>query len=271
MDLILKAILMGIIEGLTEFLPVSSTGHLIIAGKVLGIPEATAATFEIFIQLGAIVAVGVYFFRDLLSLISRARTDPGARQLLIGIAVAFVPAALIGFIFRKQIKAVLFGPFPVALAMVIGGVIMLLAERWFKTRAATVITIEKVTLKQAAVIGLAQIGALFPGMSRSMTTIVGGMFAGLDRPTALRFSFYLSIPTLAIASLYELASSLQDIPGAQIPVFGVGLLVSFGVALVVIRFFLRYVARHDLRPFAWYRIIVGLVLLALVVPLPGVR
>lgn len=271
MDLILKAILMGIIEGLTEFLPVSSTGHLIIAGQVLGIPEATAATFEIFIQLGAIVAVGVYFFKDLLSLLQRARTDPGARRLLIGIAIAFVPAALIGFVFRKQIKAILFGPFPVALAMVIGGIIMLVAERWFKTHAATVREIENVSLKQAAAIGIAQIGALFPGMSRSMTTIVGGMVAGLDRPTALRFSFYLSIPTLVIASVYELASSLKDIPGGQIPAFAVGLGVSFAVALVVIRFFLRYVARHDLVPFAWYRIVVGLVLLALVVPLPGIR
>ena len=271
MDLIFKAIIMGVIEGLTEFLPVSSTGHLIIAGQLLGIPEATAATFEIFIQLGAIVAVAVYFFRDLLSLIKRATTDPGARQLLIGIAIAFVPAALIGFVFRRQIKAVLFGPFPVALAMVIGGVFMLVAERWFKTRTATVRSIENVTLRQAAAIGFAQIGALWPGMSRSMTTIVGGMVAGLDRPTALRFSFYLSIPTLAIASLYELASSLKDIPGAQIPAFGVGLLVSFGVALVVIRFFLRYVARHDLVPFAWYRIVVGLLLLAIVVPLPGIR
>lgn len=271
MDLILKAILMGIIEGLTEFLPVSSTGHLIIAGQVLGIPEATAATFEIFIQLGAIVAVGVYFFKDLLSLLQRARNDPGARRLLIGIAIAFVPAALIGFVFRKQIKAILFGPFPVALAMVIGGIIMLVAERWFKTHAATVREIENVSLKQAAAIGIAQIGALFPGMSRSMTTIVGGMVAGLDRPTALRFSFYLSIPTLVIASVYELASSLKDIPGGQIPAFAVGLGVSFAVALVVIRFFLRYVARHDLVPFAWYRIVVGLVLLALVVPLPGIR
>lgn len=271
MDLILKAILMGIIEGLTEFLPVSSTGHLIIAGQVLGIPEATAATFEIFIQLGAIVAVGVYFFKDLLSLLQRARTDPGARRLLIGIAIAFVPAALIGFVFRKQIKAILFGPFPVALAMVIGGIIMLVAERWFKTHAATVREIENVSLKQAAAIGIAQIGALFPGMSRSMTTIVGGMVAGLDRPTALRFSFYLSIPTLVIASVYELASSLKDIPGGQIPAFAVGLGVSFAVALVVIRFFLRYVARHDLVPFAWYRIVVGLVLLAVVVPLPVIR
>ena len=271
MDLILKAILMGIIEGLTEFLPVSSTGHLIIAGQVLGIPEATAATFEIFIQLGAIVAVGVYFFKDLLSLLQRARNDPGARRLLIGIAIAFVPAALIGFVFRKQIKAILFGPFPVALAMVIGGIIMLVAERWFKTHAATVREIENVSLKQAAAIGIAQIGALFPGMSRSMTTIVGGMVAGLDRPTALRFSFYLSIPTLVIASVYELASSLKDIPGGQIPAFAVGLGVSFAVALVVIRFFLRYVARHDLVPFAWYRIVVGLVLLAVVVPLPVIR
>ena len=271
MDLILKAILMGIVEGLTEFLPVSSTGHLIIAGQILRIPEATAATFEIFIQLGAIIAVAVYFFKDLLGLVRRAVTDAGARRLLIGIAVAFVPAALIGFIFRKQIKAVLFGPFPVALAMVIGGVIMLVAERWFKTRTATVREIENVSLKQAAAVGIAQIGALFPGMSRSMTTIVGGMLAGMDRPTALRFSFYLSLPTLAIASLYELFSSLKDIPIGQAPAFGVGLLVSFGVALLVIRFFLRYVARHDLTVFAWYRLAVGLVLLALVAPLPGIR
>lgn len=271
MDLILKAILMGIVEGLTEFLPVSSTGHLIIAGQILRLPEATGATFEIFIQLGAIVAVGVYFFKDLIGLFGRARSDPEARRLLLGIAIAFVPAAAIGFIFRKQIKTVLFGPLPVAIAMVVGGLFMLAAERYFRTRKPDTHAIERVTPRQALVVGLAQIAALFPGMSRSMTTILGGMFSGMDRPTALRFSFYLSLPTLGIASVYELASSYKEIPLEQAPAFAVGLVVSFVVALVVIRYFLSYVAKRDFVPFAWYRLIVGTLLLALVVPLPGIR
>lgn len=268
MDLILKAILMGVVEGLTEFLPVSSTGHLIIAGQLLKIPEATAATFEIFIQLGAIIAVAVYFARDLIGLFRRAASDPGARRVFVGVAIAFIPAAVIGLVFRKQIKAALFGPLPVAIAMIVGALIMLAAERYFASRAASLRDVEGVSLRQALTVGAAQVASLFPGMSRSMTTIVGGMLSGMDRPTALRFSFYLSLPTLGLASLYELASSLKEIPITQAPAFGVGLIVSFAVALVVIRFFLRYVARHDLRPFAWYRLAAGAILLAVVLPLP---
>lgn len=271
MDLILKAILMGILEGLTEFLPISSTGHLIIAGNLLTLPEPTAATFEIFIQLGAILAVVVFFARDLLDLLKRARSDAAARKVLMGVAIAFVPAAVVGLLFRKQIKGLLFGPLPVAVAMIVGALVMLVAERYFQRTTPTTHSVSAMSLRQALQVGLAQIASLFPGMSRSMTTIVGGMLSGLDRPTALRFSFYLSIPTLGVASVYELASNLKDIPGAEIPAFGVGLVVAFVVALVVIRFFLGWVARRDLTPFAWYRLVVGALLLALVVPLPGSR
>jgi undecaprenyl-diphosphatase len=270
--LLLKAALMGIIEGLTEFLPISSTGHLIIFGKLLAFEQAIggqelADTFEIFIQLGAILAVVAYFSRDLFSQMQRAlHGDNAARLLLLNVAIAFVPAAIIGFVFRKAIKAYLFNPISVALAMIVGGIILLWVERllgnleraWPK---AQTLDLEHVRTRQALGIGLAQIASLWSGMSRSASTLVGGLLMGLDRPTALRFSFYLSIPTLVIASLFDLVQSLDFITMAVLPAFAVGLVVSFVVALVVIKFFLGYVARHNLVPFAWYRIVSGVVVL----------
>ncbi|MCL4506919.1 MAG: undecaprenyl-diphosphate phosphatase [Chloroflexi bacterium] len=273
LTLVLKAIVMGIIEGLTEFLPISSTGHLIIAGGLLQFDasiggKAIADTFEIFIQLGAILAVVVYFIRDLLSLVRRAPHDRSAQRLLIGVAIAFIPAAVIGLLLDKYIEQYLFSAFTVGIALVAGGLIILYVEQQMARRETPADTVEKVTYKQSLGVGIAQIASLFPGMSRSASTIIGGMLAGLDRPTALRFSFYLSIPTMVAATLYKLVKELGNIHGNQAVAFFVGLVVSFLVALVVIKWFLGYVARHDLRPFAWYRLALGAVMIALYIPLP---
>jgi undecaprenyl-diphosphatase len=263
--LLLKAMLMGIIEGLTEFLPISSTGHLIIFGKLLAFEQAIggkelADTFEVFIQLGAILAVVAYFARDLISQVQRAlQGDKPARMLLLNVLIAFVPAAAVGFLLRKPIKAYLFSPISVALAMIVGGIIILIVERM--THKNETQQLEAVNTKQALGIGIAQIAALWSGMSRSASTLVGGLLMGLDRPTALRFSFYLSIPTLVVASLFDLVQSRDYLTGAALPTFGVGLVVSFIVALAVIKFFLGYVARRNLVPFAWYRIVAGVVVL----------
>jgi undecaprenyl-diphosphatase len=273
--LLLKAIVMGIVEGLTEFLPISSTGHLIIVGDLLQFPQSIgskeiADTFEIFIQLGAIMAVVVYFARDLTDLLKRAfvARQPGAWRLLLGIAIAFVPAAVIGLLFNKVITERLFSPFVVGIAMVVGAVIILVVEQSMRNRAQPVTSLEQVDTKRALGVGIAQVASLLPGMSRSASTIVGGLLVGLDRATAVRFSFYLSIPTLILASLYSLFKDIKNIQAATLPAFGVGLIVSFVVALIVIRWFLRYIARHDFRPFAWYRLAAGALLIALYLPLP---
>jgi len=271
--LILKSIVMGIVEGLTEFLPISSTGHLIIAGDLLQFEQsigskAIAGTFEIVIQLGAILAVVVFFLRDLLDLLRRAPTDRSAQRLLIGIIVAFVPFGLVAFLVNDLVEKYLFSSFTVGIALVVGGLIILAAENWAHGRQQPTTQLEEVSVKQSFSIGIAQILSLFPGMSRSATTIIGGMFVGLDRPTALRFSFYLSIPSLIIASLYKLYKDIGNIHGNQIGAFGIGLVVSFLVALVVIKWFLNYVSKHDFKPFAWYRLALGALMIALYFPLP---
>ena len=267
-DLLLKAIIMGIVEGLTEFLPISSTGHLIIVGQLLNFDAAIgskelAEVFEVVIQIGAILAVIVFFARDLVTQLRRAaQGDKAARWLLLNILIAFIPAAAIGFVFRKQLSA-LFNPISVAIAMIVGGIIILVVENLIQQRAnrQTTQNLETVTSRQALGIGIAQIAALWSGMSRSASTLVGGLLMGLDRPTALRFSFYLSIPTLLAAGAFDLVRSLDLITGAVVPAILIGLIVSFVVALVVIKFFLSYVARKNLVPFAWYRIIAGIIVL----------
>ena len=273
LTLILKSIVMGIIEGLTEFLPISSTGHLIIAGGLLNFDasiggKAIADTFEIVIQLGAILAVVVYFIRDLLDLLRRAPHDRNAQRLLIGIAIAFIPSAVVGILLDKYIEKYLFSPFTVGIAAIVGGIIILFVEQQMRRRPMDTNTLEKVNYKQSLGIGIAQVASLFPGMSRSASTIIGGMLVGLDRPTALRFSFYLSIPTMIAATLYKLVKQLGNIHAGQAAAFGVGLIVSFLVALVVIKWFLGYVARHDFRAFAWYRLAMGAIMIALYIPLP---
>jgi undecaprenyl-diphosphatase len=273
LTLVLKALLMGIVEGLTEFLPISSTGHLIIIGDLIKFTQsmgsqAIADTFEIFIQLGAIMAVIVFFLRDLLDLVKRAPSDRKAQRLLISVAIAFIPAAIIGILLDKYIEQYLFSPFTVGVAMIVGAVIILAVERWFSSQTPTIKSLFDMDYKRGLGIGIAQVASLFPGMSRSASTIVGGLLVDLDRPTALRFSFYLSIPTMVAATLYKLVKQLGNIHGNQAIAFLVGLVVSFAVALVVIRWFLGYVARHDLKPFAWYRLVVGALMIALYFPLP---
>jgi undecaprenyl-diphosphatase len=258
LTLLLKSLIMGIVEGLTEFLPVSSLGHVIIIGDLLHFPADIAATFEIFVQTGALIALILYFARDLITLFVQARTQPDARRLLLAVAVAFLPAAIIGFLFGDLIKQFLFNPISVAAALLIGGVLMLLAEQIVQNRPAQVRALANVDLKRALAVGLSQVLALYPGMSRSAPTIAGGLLASLDRPTALRFSFYLAIPTLLAASAFDLVRSLGTITLGSMPSFAIGAVTSFLVALVVIHFFLSYVSSHTLRPFAWYRIVVGL-------------
>ncbi len=273
LTLIWKSIVMGIVEGLTEFLPVSSTGHLIIVGNFLQFEQSigskdVADTFEIFIQLGAIVALILYFLRDLLRLLQRAPSDRAAQRLLLGIVLAFIPAAVVGLLFNKLIDEYLFSPFTVGIALVAGGLIILVVENWVARRTQTTTDLESVDLRQSVEIGVAQVASLFPGMSRSAATIVGGLLAGLDRPTALRFSFYLSIPTMVAATLYSLYKDIHNIHSSQFVAFLIGLVVSFAVALVVIKWFLGYVAHHDFRPFAWYRLVLGLLMIALYLPIP---
>ena len=263
---LLKVLIMGIVEGLTEFLPVSSTGHLIVFGSVMRFADSVggkdvADTFEIFIQLGAVLAVIVYFARDLAGLLGRALSETPARNLLLNILAAFVPAAVLGLLFGKLIKSYLFNPVTVALALIFGGIVILWIEG--RVRKARTHALEAIKLPQALTVGVAQVAALMPGVSRSAATILGGLWAGLDRATALKFSFYLSIPTLAAATLYDILSHREMLTSATLPVFALGLATTFVVSLLVIRFFLAYVATHDLRPFAWYRIGAGVVVLAL--------
>jgi len=257
-----------LVEGLTEFLPVSSTGHLILVSHWLGSVDEGAKSFDIVIQLGAILAVVVHY-RSLFAARLRGLLsgDAASKQLFLALIVAFVPAALTGFLLGKVIKRLLFGPLPVAAALFVGGVVMIGVERWRKARHVTGEQgTDKVTLGRALVIGLGQCFALWPGMSRSMSTIVAGQLAGLSTATAAEFSFLLSVPTLGAATLYEMYKGRHELShgvgGAEL---AVGLLVSFVVAWAVIAAFLRYLGRRGLEPFGYYRI--GLAVLVLVLSL----
>jgi undecaprenyl-diphosphatase len=257
---LLKALLLGIVEGATEFLPVSSTGHLIIAAEWLNYPEAERSTFEIFIQLGAMLAVFWHYRGDLFDLARRAPRDPAARSLLLNVAIAFLPAAAVGFLFHEWIEAYLFSVRTVALALIVGGIAIWLIEQ--RGARPDVEVMEAMRWREALAIGIAQVTSLFPGVSRAGATIMGGMLAGLSRPAATQFSFYLAMPTLAAASLYSLAKALPRIAAGEAGALAVGLVTAFISALAVIRVFIRFVQTHDFRGFAYYRIAFGLLLLA---------
>jgi len=257
----LTAILLGIVEGATEFLPVSSTGHLIIAADWLRYPEAQRATFEIFIQLGAIMAVYWHYRSDLLDLMRRAVSDNDARELIAKVLVAFVPAAAVGFLFHHWIEEHLFSVRAVALAMIVGGVVIWLVE--LRPRAAAVTEMQRMGWRAAIWVGLAQITSLYPGVSRAAATIIGGMLAGMSRPAATQFSFYLALPTLTAAGLFSLAKAAGTITATEASSLALGFAAAFVTALLVIRGFLRYVQTHDFRPFAYYRIVFGILLLVL--------
>ena len=251
MDLsLLHALILGIVEGVTEFLPISSTGHLIVAGSLLGFSDARAGVFYIAIQTGAMLAV-VWEYRSRFF-----RVDV---KLWTNLAVAFMPAAVFGLLFGSMIKQVLFKPVPVALAFIVGGVIILLVDRG--ERHARVKDTHLMTWRDALKVGIAQCFALIPGTSRAGATIIGGMLFGLSRPAATEFSFFLAVPTLCAAGAYDLWKNRALFSADDLGMFSVGLAVSFASAFVVIRWLIRYVATHDFRPFAWYRIAFGIVVL----------
>jgi undecaprenyl-diphosphatase len=259
--IVLKALILGIVEGVTEFLPISSTGHLIIATRWVAYPEAQAAAFDVFIQFGAILAV-VYHFRDhLWGLVQRAPSEAAARDLMGKVLLAFVPAAVVGVLLHDAIEEHLFHPRTVALALIAGGVVILLIERG--QRVPEVHRLEATGWRHAWWIGVAQVASLFPGVSRAGATIIGGLLAGLDRPAATQFSFYLSIPTMFAASGFALLKNLDKFTAADALPLAIGFGTAFASALIVVRVFIAYVQRHDFKAFGYYRIVLGLVVLAL--------
>ena len=262
MDLILlfKAAIMGIVEGLTEFLPVSSTGHLILTGSLLGFTDAKSKVFDIAIQTGAIFAVMIVYWQRLRDTMAGLGNDAKAQRFAINVAIAFVPAVVLGLLFGKVIKEHLFTPVVVASTFIIGGFIILWAER--RTVATVrVQSVDDMTRLDALKVGLVQCLAMIPGTSRSGATIIGGMLLGLSRQAATDFSFYLAIPTLIGAGLYSLYKERALLSVADIPLFGVGLLFSFIAAWLCVRWLLRYIATHTFVAFAWYRIAFGIVVL----------
>ncbi len=266
----LHALLLGILEGLTEFLPVSSTGHLFLFGVALGDADDAAKALEIVMQLGAVVAVVLFYRARLWALINGILArDPSSLRLLWALTLGFVPVVVVGLPFHKRIEDVLMAPIPVACALIVGGVVMVVIEhvrRRGKTEDPGEDGLDKVTPRRALIIGLMQCFSLWPGASRSMSTIVGGQLSGLDTATSADFSFFLSIPTLGAATVYALwkhRHEIADAPGGAVAL-AVSTVTSFAVAFVVIAAFLRYLKRRGLAAFGWYRIVFGAVVLALV-------
>ena len=267
--LLLKAALMGVVEGLTEFLPISSTGHLILAGDLLqfagpAFPEDKVKAFEIIIQAGAIFAVCWEYRQRILGVLAGLGNNVRARRLVLNLVIAFLPAALLGLAFSKAIKAHLFAPVPVALAFIVGGLIILWVERPGQSRPLfhRIDDVDDLTPWDAFKIGCAQCCALIPGTSRSGATIIGAMLFGLSRRAATEFSFFLAIPTLFAATVYSAYKERAGFVAADAPVYLVGLITAFISAFLCVRWLLRYISSHDFRPFAWYRIVFGLVVLA---------
>jgi undecaprenyl-diphosphatase len=285
-----KALILGIVEGLTEFLPVSSTGHLIVVGSVLGFDGEFEKTFDVVIQFGAILAVCWEFRRKIGSVVVGLPSRPDARRFALNVIVATIPAVVLGLMFEKAIKSMLFSPVPVAFALVAGGVIILWVEGRRRAAAASggrlsvaaadgasaatsgsttastapparVNSLDEITVLDAFKVGCAQCFALIPGMSRSGSTIIGAMLFGLERRVATEFSFFLAIPVIFGATLYELHKTWQTLSVDWLGLFGVGFLAAFVSAFACVRWLLRYVASHDFTAFAWYRIAFGLVIL----------
>jgi undecaprenyl-diphosphatase len=262
MDLLslLHALILGIVEGLTEFLPISSTGHLILVGDLLDFNDDRGKLFEIVIQSGAILAVCWEYRSRIVRVVSGVRSDPVAQRFLLNLMVAFLPAAVLGLLFGKVIKAHLFQPLPVALAFIVGGVVILWAER--RNHQIRVVEVDEMHWTDALKIGCAQALALIPGTSRSGATIIGGLFFGLSRRAATEFSFFLAIPTLLAATGYELYKERALLSADDIGLWIVGFVASFTSAFLCVRWLLRYIASHDFSLFAWYRIVFGIVVIA---------
>ncbi len=261
--MLLIALVLGVVEGLTEFLPVSSTGHLILAGHVLGFTGPTAASFEVFVQLGAILAVVWLYRQTFLDLLPRAQSKGfKGRNGLWLLALTTLPAVIAGLLLHGFIKDALFNPLSVAIGLLVGGIAILFVES--HPQRAAVQKLDNVTLRHALRIGLFQLVALFPGISRSGATILGGMQVGLSRETAVQYSFLAAVPVMVAATSYDLMKSLPQLNTADIPVFAVGFLAAFVTATLAIKFFLRFIQNSDFKPFAWYRIGLSVVVLLLI-------
>ncbi|MFZ5863652.1 MAG: undecaprenyl-diphosphate phosphatase [Nitrospirota bacterium] len=248
-------VLLGAVEGLTEFLPVSSTGHLILAGALLGFTGEFAKTFEVAIQLGAILAVVAYFRERLFGLARGLPTDSGARAVATAVIIAFLPAALVGFVGHDAIKAYLFNTQTVAWSLVVGGVAILAIESMRLEGRVT--RLEAVDIRTALWVGVAQCASLIPGVSRAGATIMGGLLAGMDRKTASEFSFFLALPTMFAATFYDGYKNRALLVEENLVWLALGFVSAFITALAVIAVFMRFIQRHTFRPFAYYRIVVG--------------
>jgi len=257
--LLLKALILGVVEGLTEFLPISSTGHLILAGDLLNFNDDRGKLFEIVIQSGAILAVVWEYRARLARTFAGLGRDREANRLVLNLFIAFLPLAVLGLAFGKAIKAHLFAPIPVATAFILGAFVILWAER--KNHRVRVETVDEMTPLDAVKMGIAQAFALIPGTSRSGSTIIGGMLFGLDRKVATEFSFFLAIPIMFAATAYDVLKHWQAFSMADVPVFGVGFVAAFLSAFLAVRGLLRFVATHTFVVFAWYRIVFGLLIL----------
>ena len=254
-----KALLLGVVEGLTEFLPVSSTGHLIVVGDLIGFFNE-GKVFEVAIQLGAILAVLFEYRQRFVSVATGLRADPKAQRFVLNLLVAFLPAAVMGLLFIKQIKYYFFNPVSVATALIVGGLVILYAER--RTHTARVHQVDDIGWRDALKVGCAQVLAMIPGTSRSGATIIGGMFFGLDRKVAAEFSFFLAVPTMFAATFYDLYKHRDVLSLSDAPMFAVGFVAAFVSALLAVRTLVRFIATHTYEVFAWYRIVFGVVILA---------
>jgi undecaprenyl-diphosphatase len=265
MDILLavKAIIMGLVEGFTEFLPISSTGHLILAGSLLNFTGEKVKVFEIAIQAGAMLAVIWEYRVRIARVLSGLSSERRQQKFVINLIVAFLPAALLGLVFASAIKAELFKPVPVAMAFIVGAFVILYAERRHKNlpKAARIETVDDMTVLDALKVGCAQAFALIPGTSRSGATIIGGMLFGLSRKAATEFSFFLAIPTLLSATVYSVYKERALLSMSDLPMFGIGGLAAFVSAFLCVRWLLRYISTHDFTIFAWYRIVFGVIVL----------
>lgn len=258
--LLFKAVIMGLVEGITEFLPISSTGHLIVTGDLINFwTKEKRDVFEVMIQLGAILAVLWHYRERVVTVVRGLGSEPKQQRFAINVIVAFLPAAVIGFVAIKAIKAYLFNPVSVAAAFIIGAFIILWVEK--RQHVVRVKSIDDMTWKDALKVGFAQCFAMIPGTSRSGATIIGSIWMGFDRQVATEFSFFLAIPTMFAATFYDMFKHRHEFVASDLPVFAVGFVVSFISALFVIRALLHYIAHHDFTAFAWYRIAFGLVIL----------
>jgi len=257
--LLFKALILGVVEGLTEFLPISSTGHLIIASQLLGFHDEKGKVFELVIQTGAMLAVVWEYRTRFARAVTGLTSDPVAQRFVLNLAVAFMPAAVLGLAFGGFIKGHLFHAVPVAIAFIVGALIILLVE--WRPREPLVATVDEMTWKDALKVGIAQSFALIPGTSRSGATIIGGMLFGLSRRAATEFSFFLAVPTLMAAGAYDLYKHRALLSVSDVPVFAVGVVTAFVSAFVCVRWLIRYIATHDFTVFAWYRIVFGVIVL----------